>query len=160
MLTIREATLDDVPKLYSLIAEMAKFEKMPLSTTEQMLANDGFGAHRFRSLLAAFDEEPAGYALFFNSYSTFRGRGMFLEDLFVRSKYRKNGVGKALFVRVAAIAQREECFGAMLHVLDWNEPAIRFYKKMGATFRDDWKTVCLMGEALRLAASTESDLSG
>ena len=105
-------------------------------------------------LIAEFDDEPAGYAFFFDSYSTFQGRGLFLEDLFVRSQFRKNKIGGALLSRVAAIAREESCFGVMLHVLDWNETAIQFYKKMNATFLDDWKTVCLKGNALRRVAES------
>ena len=155
MLTIRQANLNDVPVLHSLIQEMAEYEHLPFLMTEQILTSDGFGAQaRFRVLIAEFDHQPAGYAFFFDSYSTFQGRSLFLEDLFVRPQFRKNKVGGALLSRVAAIAREESCFGVMLHVLDWNETAIRFYKKMNATFLDDWKTVCLKGNALRLLAES------
>ena len=160
MLSIRTANLNDVPLLHFLIKEMADYERLSLLISEQTLATDGFGAHaKFRALIADFDGEPAGYAFFFDSYSTFQGRGLFLEDLFVRPQFRKNKVGLALLSRVAAIAEEERCFGIMLHVLDWNEIAIRFYKKLDATFLDDWKTVCLKGSALRqLVASAEPDI--
>jgi GNAT superfamily N-acetyltransferase len=126
---------------------------LSLSITEQILANDGFGSQtRFRVLIAEYDDEPAGF--FFDSYSTFQGRGLFLEDLFVRPKYRKNKIGRALFSRVATIAQQENCIGIMLHVLDWNETAIQFYKKMNATFLDDWRTVCLEGSAMQKVAES------
>jgi GNAT superfamily N-acetyltransferase len=155
MLNLRQANLSDVPLLHSLIQEMADYERLSLRITEETLARDGFGSQpRFRALIADFDGEPAGYAFFFGSYSTFEGRGLFLEDLFVRPRFRKNKVGRALLSRVAAIAQQEACFGVMLHVLDWNEMAIQFYKRMDATFLDDWKTVCLKGDALRLVANT------
>lgn len=150
MLTIRLADLKDVPALLSLIREMAEYEKLPLLITEQTLVNDGFGSQtRFRVLLAEYDGELAGYAFFFNSYSTFQGRGLFLEDLFVRPKYRKNKIGRARISRVATIAAQENCFGIMLHVLDWNEMAIQFYRKIKATFLDDWRTVCLDDNAMR-----------
>jgi len=155
VLTIRQANLNDVPMLHSLIQEMAEYEHLPFFMTEQILTSDGFGAQpRFRVLIAEFDDEPAGYAFFFDSYSTFQGRGLFLEDLFVRSQFRKNKIGGALLSRVAAIAREESCFGVMLHVLDWNETPIQFYKKMNATFLDDWKTVCLKGNALRRVAES------
>ena len=158
MLTIRPANLRDVPILRSLIQEMADYEKLPLLMSEQSLANDGFGSQpRFRALIAEYDNEPAGYAFFFDSYSTFQGRGLFLEDLFVRPKYRKNKVGRALISRVATIAQQENCFGIMLHVLDWNEMAIRFYRNINATFLDNWKTVCLKGSAMREVAESGAD---
>lgn len=139
MLNIHQANLSDIPRLHSLIQEMAEYEHLPFSMTEQTLASDGFGAHpRFRVLIAEFDDAPAGYAFFFDSYSTFQGRGLFLEDLFVRPQFRKHKIGWALLSRVAAIALQESCFGVMLHVLDWNEPAIQFYRKLNATFLDDW----------------------
>jgi GNAT superfamily N-acetyltransferase len=72
-----------------------------------------------------------------------------LEDLFVRAQFRKHRIGQALFSRVAAIALQEGCFGVMLHVLDWNTTATQFYKKMNATFLDDWRTVCLKADALK-----------
>lgn len=150
MLTIRQANSKDVPTLLSLIREMAEYEKLPLLITEQTLTGDGFGSQtRFRVLIAEYDGDPAGYAFFFDSYSTFQGRGLFLEDLFVRPKYRKNKIGRALISRVAAIAEQDNCFGIMLHVLDWNEMAIQFYREIKATFLDDWKTVCLKGDAMR-----------
>jgi GNAT superfamily N-acetyltransferase len=160
MLSIRTANLNDVPLLHFLIKEMADYERLSLLISEQTLATDGFGAHaKFRALIADFDGEPAGYAFFFDSYSTFQGRGLFLEDLFVRPQFRKNKVGLALLSRVAAIAEEERCFGVMLHVLDWNEIAIRFYKRLDATFLDDWKIVCLKGTALRqLVAIAEPDI--
>jgi GNAT superfamily N-acetyltransferase len=153
MLNIRQANLKDIPTLLSLIQEMAEYERLPCLVTEKILANDGFGAQpKFRVLMAEFDDEPAGYAFFFDSYSTFQGRGLFLEDLYVRPQFRKKKVGRALLSSVAAIAEEECCFGITFHVLDWNETAINFYKKMNATFLDDWKTVCLKDSALRLVA--------
>jgi GNAT superfamily N-acetyltransferase len=151
MLSIRQANQNDVPVLHSLIQEMADYERLPFAMTEQTLVRDGFGTHaRFRVFIVEFDNQPAGYAFFFDSYSTFQGRGLFLEDLFVRPQFRKNKIGWALLSRVATIAQEESCFGVMLHVLDWNESAISFYRKMNASFLDDWKTVCLKGDALRI----------
>lgn len=158
MLTIRLASPKDVPILRSLIQEMAEYEKLPLLITEQTLADDGFGSQpRFRVLIAEYDDESAGYALFFDSYSTFQGRGLFLEDLFVRTKYRKNKIGRALISRVATIAQQENCFGIMLHVLDWNESAIQFYRKIDAAFLDDWRTVCLKGPSMQALAELGRD---
>ena len=99
MLTIRQANLNDVPVLHSLIQEMAEYEHLPFLMTEQILTSDGFGAQaRFRVLIAEFDHQPAVYAFFFDSYSTFQGRSLFLEDLFVRPQFRKNKVGGALFI--------------------------------------------------------------
>jgi GNAT superfamily N-acetyltransferase len=106
-------------------------------------------------LIAESDTQPAGYAFFFEYYSTFHGRhGLFLEDIYVRSQFRGKGIGRALFACVAAIAQQENCFGLRWQVLDWNTSAIDFYQKLGATFLDEWKTLNLEGDPLeRLAKS-------
>jgi GNAT superfamily N-acetyltransferase len=153
MLSIRFANRDDITLLKTLIDEMAEYEHLPISITEDALARDGFGIQpRFRALVAEWDGQPAGYAFFFNCYSTFRGRGLFLEDIFVRSQFRAKKVGDTLLSKVAAVAHEEGCFGIMLNVLAWNQPAIKFFRKHQATFLDDWKTACLDGEALRALA--------
>ena len=98
--------------------------------------------------------QPAGYALFFDYYSSFHGPCIFLEDLFIRQDFRGKGVGQALLSRVAAIAQNEAPFGLILQVYDWNSPAVELYKKLGATFWNDLKTLCFKDETLlRLAAA-------
>jgi len=90
---------------------------------------------------------------FFGFYSTWEGRaGLFLEDLFVRQTFRGQGIGRALLQEIAGIAKRENCYGVRWEVLDWNKPAIDFYKKLGATFLDQWKSALLTGEALKRAA--------
>jgi len=156
MLTIRPANTTDVPLLNTLIHEFAQFEHLPVTVTEANLLRDGFSKHpRFRVLMAEWDGEPAGYAFFFDYYSTFEGRpGLFLEDIYVREQYRGKEIGKAMLARVAAIARAENCFGIRWQVLDWNTPAIEFYRRLGAEFLDEWKTVNLAGDALeRLADS-------
>jgi GNAT superfamily N-acetyltransferase len=123
--------------------------------TEASLLRDGFGQRpRFRVLMAEWDGQPAGYAFFFDYYSTFEGRaGLFLEDVYVRELYRGRKIGNELMARVAAIARTENCFGVRWQVLDWNTSAIDFYRKIGAEFLDEWKTVSLQGDAFdRLAA--------
>ena len=149
MLLIRPANAADVPILNTLIHEFADFEHLPASVTEQDLLRDGFcDAPKFRVLMAEWDGQIAGYALFFDNYSTFEGRaGLFLEDIYVRDKYRGKGIGKALLAQVAAIAKRKNCFGLRWQVLDWNTPAIEFYKSLGAIFLDDWKTISLTSGA-------------
>jgi GNAT superfamily N-acetyltransferase len=155
MLLIRPAVRTDVHLLNTLIHEMAEYERLPVLITEETLARDGFGPRQeFRVLIADWDNEPAGYAFFFNCYSTFRGRGLFLEDLFVRPQFRGKKVGDALLSRVAAVARHEACFGIMLNVLGWNQPAIEFFRKHRATLLDDWKTACFDGEALEILAAT------
>jgi GNAT superfamily N-acetyltransferase len=154
MLSIRPASAADVPALKTLIHEFAEFEHLPATVTEADLLRDGFGERpRFRVLMAAWDGQPAGYAFFFDYYSTFEGcAALFLEDIYVRGRYRGKGIGKALLARVAALAREENCFGVRWQVLDWNTAAIEFYRKLGAAFRDEWKTVSLQGAALRRLA--------
>ena len=104
-------------------------------------------------MIAEWDGQPAGYAIFFEFYSTFQGRaGLFLDDIFVRPQFRKQGIGKELLAHVAGIAWREKYFCMRWEVLDWNKPAIEFYKSLGAVFMDEWKAVCLIGEPLQSLA--------
>jgi GNAT superfamily N-acetyltransferase len=153
MLSIRPAVAHDAALLKTLIHEFAEFERDRASITEEGLLRDGFGPRpRFRVLLAEWDSQPAGYALFFDYYSTFRGPGLFLEDIYVRSQFRGKGIGRVLFARVASMAREDDCFGVMFNVLDWNQPAIDFYKKLDATFCGEWKVVCLEGSALHALA--------
>ena len=154
MLEIRPALRNDVDLLRTLIHEMGEYERLPVSITAKTLARDGFGARpEFRVLIADLDNQPAGYAFFFNCYSTFRGRGLFLEDLFVRPEFRGKKVGDALLSHVAAVALDETCFGVMLNVLGWNQSAIEFFQKHGATLLGDWRTACFDGDALQVLAA-------
>jgi GNAT superfamily N-acetyltransferase len=155
MLHIRPATIHDAALLRTMIRELADYEhELDLVTiTEENLACDGFGENpRFRALIAEWGEQAAGYALFFDYYSTWAGRGLFLEDLFVRQAFRTRGIGKALLAAMARIAVEEHCYGIHWEVLDWNEKAIELYKQLGATFRDQWRPVLLADEALRRLA--------
>jgi GNAT superfamily N-acetyltransferase len=156
MLTIRAATVNDVALLKALILELAEFERErdQVVITEADLVRDGFGPQpKFRALIAEWEGQAAGYALFFGFYSTWEGRpGLFLEDLFVREPFRGRGIGRALLAKVAGMAQRENSYGVRWEVLDWNQPAIDFYKRLGATFLDRWKSVLLAGEALERTA--------
>jgi GNAT superfamily N-acetyltransferase len=153
MLAIRPAIATDMPLLTTLIQELATYERDSTTVSEVRLLRDGFGAQpKFHVLLAEFEGQPAGYALFFDSYSSFRGPAIFLEDLFVRPQFRGKNVGRALFAQVARIATDANAFGVMFNVLNWNDSAIRFYRKIGATFLDDWKTLCLEKAALHKLA--------
>jgi GNAT superfamily N-acetyltransferase len=142
-----------------MIRELAEFERKIEFVTirEEDLARDGFGENpRFRALIAEWDGQAAGYAFFFESYSTWAGRGLFLEDLFVREAFRGRGIGKALLAAVARIAVNEGCYGIHWEVLGWNEKAIALYTELGAIFRDQWRAVLLTDEALqRLADKAE-----
>jgi GNAT superfamily N-acetyltransferase len=157
MVVIRLGQAGDIPVLNTMIHEFAAFERLPIALTEEDLLRDGFSEQpKFHVLIAEWDTQTAGYALFFNYYSSFQGRhGMYLEDVYVRVQFRGKGIGKALLARAAVIAQQENCLGLRWEVLDWNTPAIDFYRKLGATFLDDWKLVSLEGEAFRRLASGE-----
>jgi GNAT superfamily N-acetyltransferase len=160
MLSIRPATADDALLLKTLIHELAKYERLDHETiiTEEDVLRDGFGPQpKFRALIAEWEGQPAGYALFFEFYSTFQGRaGIFLEDIFVRPELRKKGIGKELLARVAKVAWDGDYFCLRWEVLDWNKPAIDFYENLGATFLSEWKAVCLIGDALQAATSKAS----
>ena len=156
MLSIRPAAVNDAALLRDLICELAEYERErdQVKVTEADLVRDGFGPEpKFRALIAEWHGQPAGYASFFGIYSTFEGHpGLFLEDLFVRQEFRGKGIGRALLATVAGIARRENCYGIRWEVLDWNQPAIEFYKRLGAVFLDQWKSVLLTGEALKRGA--------
>ena len=155
MLHIRPANIHDTPLLRTMIRELAEYERELewVTIAEEDLARDGFGENpRFRALIAEWDRQPAGYAVVFNYFSTWCGRGLFLEDLFVREKFRKQGIGTALLAEVARIAVEEQCYGIHWEVLDWNRKAIELYKALGAEFRDQWRPVLLTGESLHRLA--------
>jgi GNAT superfamily N-acetyltransferase len=151
MLQIRPATVHDATLLWTMIRELAEFEHELQWVTIRVedLARDGFGDDpRFRALIAEWNEQPAGYALFFETYSTWVGCGLFLEDLFVREAFRGRGVGTALLASVARIAVDEGCYGMQWEVLNWNQKAIELYEGLGVEFRDRWRPVMLTGDAL------------
>jgi GNAT superfamily N-acetyltransferase len=155
MLSIRAATADDVTLLRTLICELAEFEHEleRVLITESELVRDGFGpAPKFRALIAEWDGQPAGYAVFFDFYSTWHGRQLYLEDLFVRPQSRGRGIGKLLLAAVARIAVGEGCHGMRWEVLDWNKDAVEFYKSLGGEFLDDWRLIWLKEEELRRVA--------
>jgi GNAT superfamily N-acetyltransferase len=156
---IRSATIADAALIRQLIWELADFEKEPhaVLTTEADIAHDGFGpSPQFRALIAEWDRQPAGLALFFSYYSTWRGAGLYLEDLFIRPEFRGRGIGTALFARVARLAQQENRRFIKWAVLDWNEPAIGMYKALGGDFLDGWRDVLLAGDSLRKLAEKDS----
>ncbi len=152
MLNIRPATSDDAYLLKTLIHELAEYDRLEAETivTEEDVLRDGFGEPpKFRALIAEWDGHVAGYALFFEFYSSFQGRaGLFLEDIFVRPPLRKKGIGTELLAAVAKIAWDEEYFCLRWEVLNWNKPAIEFYQKLNAEFLDEWRSVCLIGDAM------------
>ena len=153
-ITIHPITEKDVPTLLSLILELAEYEHLDVVTTEKDLLRDGFGANpKFRSLIAEYDGKPAGYAMFYDFYSSFNGRcGLFLEDIYVQPALRNKRIGKALLAHVAKISKEENYFGMQWEVLDWNQPSIEFYERIGGKFMDEWRLVSLSGDALQKVA--------
>jgi GNAT superfamily N-acetyltransferase len=159
MHSIRAATVEDVAPLKMLIRELAEYEHKldKVSITESDLVRDGFGPRpKFRTLIAEWNGETAGYALFFDFYSTWQGRQLFLEDLFVRPEFRGRKIGKRLLAAVGRIAERDGCHGMRWEVLDWNHSAVEFYKSLGADFLDDWRLILLKEEDLRRLAESAS----
>jgi GNAT superfamily N-acetyltransferase len=157
MLSIRLATVNDAGLLVALIRELAEYEKEldAVKITEAKLAQDGFGPDpKFRALIAEWDGQPAGYAFFFGFYSTWTGRHMFVEDLFVRPQFRGKGIGKSLMAKVADISQQENCYAMRWEVLGWNQSSIDVYRSMGAEFLEDWKLMWLTGKPLRELAES------
>ncbi len=158
MLKIRPATIDDAALLASLILELAEYDQLAqeVGVNADAIARDGFGPHpKFRAVIAELDGQAAGYAVFFEFYSTFQARaGLFVDDIFVRPQFRKKGIGRALLAHVARIAWQEGYFCMRWEVLDWNTPAIEFYKRLGAEFLDEWKAVMLIGDALESVAGS------
>ncbi len=152
MLSIRFANREDAALLATLIRELAEYDRLGQEAivSEEDVARDGFGPKpKFRALIAEWDGHAAGYACFFDIYSTFQGRaGLFLDDIFVRPQFRKKGIGKALLARVAKLAWEEGYFSLRWEVLDCNTPAIDFFQSLGAVFLDEWKSGLLIGDAL------------
>jgi GNAT superfamily N-acetyltransferase len=161
--TIREAVREDVPVMLGFIRELAEYEREPdaVVATEADLLRDGWGATpRFRALVAEVDGKAAGFALYFTSYSTWRGHhGIRLEDLYVTPALRGQSVGKALLARLAAIAVAEGCPRLEWDVLEWNAPAIAVYEKIGATILTEWRIMRLQGEALDAMAKADRNVS-
>jgi GNAT superfamily N-acetyltransferase len=152
-LTISSATVDDVPLILRLITALADYEKLThqVVATEAALRDSLFGASpAAHVVIARVGGEPAGFALWFYNYSTFLAKpGLYLEDLFVLPERRGQGIGRALLRHLAGIAVRRGCGRMEWAVLDWNEPAIGFYKRLGATVMEDWRICRLTGDTLR-----------
>ena len=159
MLNIRPATGADAPLVASLVRELADYEKLlpeAKATAADFLREIEAENPVIRVLIAEWNGEPAGFALYFFNFSTFVGRpGLYLEDLFVRPSLRSHGIGRALLRALARIAKERGCGRMEWAVLDWNEPALRFYKSLGARQLDEWIVHRLTPvEIDRLAAET------
>ncbi len=160
LLSIRPATVEDVALVARLIRELAEYERLADAAvaSEADLREQLFGERPAAEVLVAeADGEPAGFALFFHTFSTFLGkRGLYLEDLFVRPAFRGLGLGRHLMAALARIAVQRGCGRFEWSVLDWNEPAIGFYRALGASGMDEWTVQRLQGEALRALASRDA----
>ncbi len=159
MISIRPAAPEDASLVLDFIRRLAEYEREPdaVVATEADLLRDGFGPQPlFRCLIADWDGKPAGFAFFFFNYSTWLGKpGLYLEDLFVLPEMRGHGIGKALLQKLAQIAVEENCYGMRWQVLEWNEPAIKFYDSLGAKIMDEWETMRLMKPWLSKLAGVE-----
>ena len=155
--TIRPAVRADILELLRLIRELAIYEKLEHQAvgTEAKLAEALFGSKPVcEALIVDRDGRSVGFALFFTTFSTFLCQpGLYLEDLFVEPESRRLGIGEALLRRLAALAVERGCGRFEWHVLDWNEPSIRFYESMGATLMPDWVLVRVAGPALAALAA-------
>lgn len=149
---VRAASEEDVPLILSFINELAEYERLSheVVATEDALREHLYGERPVAEVVIAEDGgKPAGFALFFHSFSTFLGRpGIYLEDLYVRPEFRGGGIGRALLVRLARLAKERGCGRLEWSVLDWNEPAIGFYSGIGASPVGGWTVYRVSGEAL------------
>jgi GNAT superfamily N-acetyltransferase len=159
-ITIVPARPDDVPTILEMIRGLAEYERLSqqVSATEDSIRASLFGPRPMAEVVLAFaGSTPVGFALFFHNFSTFLGRpGLYLEDLFVIPEWRGHGVGRRLLAHLASIAVERGCGRMEWSVLDWNESAIGFYRRLGAQMLDDWRICRLTGDALIRAAAPDA----
>ena len=157
---IRSARVTDVPIILQLIRDLASYERAPNDVTanEEQLVDVLFGKKPAAEVLLAFENEtPVGFAVFFHNFSTWLGRpGLYLEDLFVKPEKRGKGYGHALLVDLAKIARDRGCGRMEWAVLNWNDPAIQFYRKLGAKPMEEWTVFRLTGDGIAELAKSES----
>lgn len=156
-LTLRPATPQDVATIFALIQALAEYEKLSHAVVgnTQALQEHLFGSRPYAEvILAEYQGQAVGFALYFYNYSTFLTKpGIYLEDLFVLPAYRRQGIGKALLNKLAQIALNQGCGRLEWSVLDWNEPAIKFYRRMGASILTEWQICRVTGDALAQLAA-------
>jgi len=149
---IKAATESDVPIILSFVKKLARYEELlhEVVATEELLRETLFGKRRTAEVAIGYLEtKPVGFVLFFHNYSTFLGKpGLYIEDLFVDADYRRRGYGRALLLHVARLAKERDCGRLEWSVLDWNQPAIDFYKKLGALPMSDWTVFRVAGKSL------------
>ncbi|MGD1891853.1 MAG: GNAT family N-acetyltransferase [Cyclobacteriaceae bacterium] len=153
-ITLRDGRQEDLPQVLQLIKELAEYEREPqeVEITVEELEQDGFGEKPIFGFFVAEDTEQAtvvGLALYFYSYSTWKGKCIYLEDLIVTEAYRGQGIGKQLLDRVIQKAKDEDARRVVWQVLDWNTPAIEFYKSLGASLLPEWVTCRLVKDQIR-----------
>ena len=157
---IRAARLADVPIILELIRDLATYERAPneVTATEEQLVAVLFGEKPVAEVLLAFEgKSPVGFAVFFHNFSTWLGRpGLYLEDLFVKPEARGKGYGRALLVDLARIARDRGCGRMEWAVLDWNDPAIKFYRALGAKPMEEWTVFRLTRDGIEKLAQSES----
>jgi len=159
---LREATEADVPLILSFIRELAEYEKLAheVVATEDVLRESLFGDRKIAEVIIGYyQDESVSFALYFHNFSTFIGKpGIYLEDLYVKPEMRGKGLGKSMLAYLASLARERKCGRFEWWVLDWNEPALKFYRSMGAIPMDEWTVQRLEGEALeKLADEFRSD---
>jgi GNAT superfamily N-acetyltransferase len=163
-LDIRAADAEDVPLLFSLVVELAEYERAAdhVSGSEELLHDALFGERPIaEAVIAEIDSTPVGFALFFTTFSTWLCRpGIWLEDLYVRPEFRRGGIGRTLLVHVAQIAVERQCGRMEWSALHWNTPALDFYDALGAQRLSEWEGFRLEGETLTALASEPSAASG
>ena len=154
---LRPATCADVPQILAFVRELAEYEKLAREAvaTEAGMTEQLFGDHPAAEVvIAEVNGQPAGFALFFHNFSTFLGqRGLYLEDLFIRPQFRGLGLGRRLMVHLAQLAVERDCGRFEWSVLDWNTPAIDFYRELGASPLDEWTVQRVAGDALKALAA-------
>ena len=146
MIELRRALQEDIPSILELVKSLALFEKAPeeVTATIQDYIENGFGEYPiFFCFLAYYNGELAGFSLWYYRFSTWKGKRFYLEDLYVKDDYRGKGIGQELIEACIEEARRTKCTGMMWQVLDWNTPAIEFYKKYNASFDGEWLNVNL-----------------
>ena len=162
-ISIRAATSADVGTILNFIRDLSIYEKLEheVKVDESRLTANLFGPHRYAEcLIAEADGQPAGFALFFHNFSTFVGKpGLYLEDLFVKPEHRGRGVGRRLFGELARIALERDCGRMEWSVLDWNAPALAFYKKLGAQPMDEWTIQRLARPEIEVLAKAPSRIN-
>ena len=151
-ITVRTGKKEDLPRVLDLVKELAEYERAPeqVTNTVARMEEDGFGAQPIYGMFVAEKGgRIVGISIFYYRYSTWKGKRLFLEDIVVTETERRNGIGKLLFDRTLEKSLEDNCSGMTWNVLDWNEPAINFYKKYGASFDEEWISCSL--EAAQIA---------